>query len=203
MSSGSNHSSHFGGMESCLTNPLAVTSARSLRIETKTELSKQVQNVQYAVIDASRSPFVGAPGPGPLIQGRRDREAAEAYLYEYLAYSNLTDDTEGIVKCNIYASHSNHLPAGVLKALRAFMEDKLRHELSSTTWSRMLEQYCLHVAPQQDEQLKECFMKALHDNHGMFQKLNCPKHLEKLEVDETYAPLLVSLLLELLSRLDW
>ncbi|KAI4282379.1 MAG: hypothetical protein L6R38_002970 [Xanthoria sp. 2 TBL-2021] len=156
----------------------------------------------------SHRAFLGTPGPSQAprnlgVPGLRDHNTGEAYIDEYLTHYYLKDDTEGLMKCNIQASHENNLSESALKFVRARLECKLRNESSSSVWIRMLRAYCRHVASTNEKSLEDTFIMALRCNWEMIRKLNDSKAFGQLKADSNFAPVLVSLLMAFLSKLDW
>ncbi|KAL9629734.1 MAG: hypothetical protein Q9204_005110, partial [Flavoplaca sp. TL-2023a] len=135
----------------------------------------------------------------------RNVEAAEKYLNNFLRHRGLIKNTEGIVRCTIEASHDDSILEADFEVLRNRMVNQLTGEPSRQTWTAMLRRYCIDVAETGNKRLQDSFVNALLASVGYdkdsLRTLTHSEYFEDLRMNKTCAPVLVSLLIELMDGL--
>ncbi|KAL8889267.1 MAG: hypothetical protein Q9215_003433 [Flavoplaca cf. flavocitrina] len=141
------------------------------------------------------------PGPRNAILAS---EATDVYLTNFLARHRLTKNTEGIVRCTIEASNDHDISKAIPKILRIYMVNQLYLELSRGTWTAVLREYCNDVAKTGNESLKDsigrALLNAVHRDKEWWRSLVDSDYFEKLSTDRRCAPVLISLLVDLVYR---
>ena len=165
---------------------------------TTTDLSQYIHLLPRAIADTLRRHICRIPRP-------RIVEAAEKYLNNFLRHRGLTKNTEGIVRCTIEASHDDSILEANFEVLRNRMVNQLSGEPSRQTWTAMLQRYCVDVAETGNKRLQDSFVHALLASVGYdkasLRTLTDSEYFEDLRMNKACAPVLVSLLIELIDGL--
>ncbi|KAL8911148.1 MAG: hypothetical protein Q9171_003639 [Xanthocarpia ochracea] len=140
--------------------------------------------------------------PGPDAAVTSAKKEAGAILQEFVKSNELHDTAEAVIKCYIDARGRCTISDDAAEWLLMALARRLNREDSGTIWTKVLKTYCTYATDgeeEDDDELRECLIKALLSSHEILRKFDTFAPFENLKKNGKCAPVLISLLLETLS----